>query len=143
MNRAQKMAWMFLITTSLALVLSGAAVAVLYFIVGMPKALAGLGFTGIAGIGGLGPLIFRKERSKVDFDERDGAIQAKAAMAGFVTAFLLVGLMCMLPFFILGPDGVIQVKWLAFIFMVAGISHYLVWSLVTLAQYGWRDKENE
>jgi uncharacterized membrane protein YccF (DUF307 family) len=143
MNRAQKMAWMFLVTTSLALSLSGAGVAVLYFIIGMPKALAGLGFMGIAGLGGLAPAIFRKERGKVDFDERDAAIHAKAAMAGFVTAFLLTGLACMLPFFILGPHAVIQVKLLPMTFMVAGISHYLVWSLVTLGQYSWRDKENE
>lgn len=142
MNRAQKMAWLFVVTTSSALALSGLAVVVLYFIIGMPKALAGIGFMGIAGLGVV-PAIFKKERGKVEFDERDRAIQQKAALAGFLTAFLFVGLTCMLPFFILGPRGAIQVKWLPMIFMGAGISHYLVYSLVTLEQYGWRDKENE
>jgi hypothetical protein len=143
MNRAQKMAWLFVVTTSSALALSAAAVLILYFIVGMPKALAGIGFIGIAGLGGLAPAIFKKDRGKVDFDERDRAIQQKAALTGFLTAFLFVGVTCMLPFFILGPHGAIQVKWLPMIFMGAGISHYLVHSLVTLEQYGWRDKEDE
>ena len=47
MNRAQKIAWLFVITISLAAAISCIAVTVGYFIVGMPKALAGLGFMGI------------------------------------------------------------------------------------------------
>jgi len=143
MNRAQRTAWLFVITTSLGLVLSGVAVVALYLVAGMPKAVAGIGFVGIAGLGGLAPAIFKKDRGKVAFDERDRAIQQKAALGGFLTAFLFVGLGCMIPFFVLGPDRTIEVKWLPMMFMGAGICHYFVHSLVTLEQYGWRAKENE
>ena len=143
MNRAQKMAWLFVITTSLALSLSCIAVVSLYFIAGMPKALAGIGFIGIAGLAGLAPLIFKKDRGKVAFDERDRVIQQKAALAGFITEHLFVGLGCMIPFFVLGPKGVISVKWLPMLFIGAFLIYYFVHSLVTLEQYGWRNKENE
>ena len=51
MNRAQKIAWLFVITISVAVLLAGGAVGILYFKLGLPKALAGLGFLGIAGWG--------------------------------------------------------------------------------------------
>jgi len=140
MNRAQKMAWLLVITISVAVLLAGGAVGILYVKVGMPKALAGLGFLGIAGFGGLGPLIFKKDKGKVEFDERDKLINRRAALAGFGSAYMVVGLACMIPFFVLGPDRSISVNWLPMIFMGTGITHFFVHSVAILVQYGWGRK---
>ena len=80
MNRMQKIAWFNLIVVSLALGLSVVAFSIGYFIFGLParQAAGGFGFIGIMGFSGLSPVLFRKDKSKVQFDERDTAIQRKA-----------------------------------------------------------------
>ncbi|HUW20006.1 MAG TPA: hypothetical protein VMW16_11960 [Sedimentisphaerales bacterium] len=143
MNRAQKMAWLFVIAISSGVLVSSVAVGVLALKVGMPKAFAGLGFMGIAGLGGLGPLIFKKDRGKVTRDERDGLINQRAALASFALSYLFVGLACMIPFSILGPTATISAIWLPMIFGGAGIVAFFVHSVAILLQYGWRNKENE
>jgi len=140
MNRAQKIAWLLVITISVAVLLAGGAVGILYFKLGLPKALAGLGFLGIAGLSGLGPLIFRKDKGKVTYDERDGLIHSRAALAGFGTAYMVVGLACMIPFFVLGPKANISVTWLPMIFGGAGLSHFFAHSVAILVQYGGKKK---
>ena len=143
MNRAQKIAWSFVVITLFALIVSGIAVAIFYVKVGMPKALAGFAFMGLAGLGGFSPLIFKKDKGKVTFDERDRVIKERAALAGFAASFLFVGLACMIPFFVLGPKASISITWLPNIWIGTFISHFFVHSVATLAQYGWRDKNNE
>ena len=140
MNRAQKTAWLLVIVISVALLLSCIAIAILYFKVGMPKALAGIGFMGIAGLGGFSPLIFQTEKGKIILDERDRLINRRAALAGFGTSYLLVGLACMVPFFILGPKASISVIWLPYIFGGAGLSMFFVHSVAILVQYGCGNK---
>lgn len=137
MNRAQKIAWSLVITISTGFIVSCIAVAILYIKVGMPRALAGLGFMGIAGLGGFSPLIFRKDKGKVTFDERDKLIKRRAALAGFATSYLFVGLACMIPFSILGPKASISVIRLPNIFGGAALSAFFVTSVAILVQYGW------
>ena len=143
MNRVQKIAWSLVITISLGFILSCIAVAILYVKLGMPKALAGLGFMGIAGLGGFSPLIFREDKGKVTFDERDKLIKRRAALAGFATSYLFVGLACMIPFSILGPKASISVTWLPNIFMGAALSAFFVTSVAILVQYGWGGKDGQ
>ncbi len=136
MNRMQKMAWLMVIAISLGLILSCVAVAILYSKFGFPKAVAGIGFIGIAGLAELGPWIFKKDKVKIAFDERDRVINRRSALAGFAAAYLFMGLACMIPFFVMGPNGQLSVKWLPMIFMGAGISHFFIHSLMILIQYG-------
>jgi hypothetical protein len=145
MNRIQKMAWWMAIWISAGTILAAIAVAVLFFVIGMPWpiARAGLGFLGIAGFGGLGSLIFKKDKGKVTCDERDRLINNRAAVAGFGSAYMVAGVLCMLPFFVLGPAATISVTWLPDIFMAAGLTAFFVHSVAILAQYGWRAKDNE
>ena len=136
MNRAQKTAWFILIAISSGVVVSTIAVGVLALNIGMPKAFAGLGFMGIAGIGGLAPLILKKDTAKVTCDERDKLINRRAALASF-------GLAWVIPFLILGPTASISIIWLPMIFGGAGIVAFFVHSTAILVQHGWRDRENE
>ena len=140
MNRIQKMAWWMAIWVSAGVILAAIAVAVLLFIVGMPWSIAraGLGFIGIAGFGGLASMIFKKDPGKVTCDERDRLINNRAAVAGFCAAFLVTGLACMLPFFVLGTEATIPVVWLPNIFGAAGLTAFFVHSVAILVQYGWR-----
>ena len=140
MNRVQKIAWSFVIAISTGVLVSVVAIVILYVKVGMPKALTGFAFMGIAGLGGFGPIIFKKDKGKLEFDERDHVINQRAALAGFGTAYMVVGAVCMIPFFVLGPKADISVIWLPMIFMGAGTSHLFVHSVAILVQYGWRDK---
>lgn len=143
MNRIQKMAWWIVVWISVGVVSAVIAIAVSYFKAGMPKALAGLGFLGVAGFGGLGPLIFRKDEGKITCDERDKLINSRAAVAGFGAAYLVTGLACMMPFSILGIDTTISITWLPMIFASAGLTSFFVHSIAILIQYGWKGKDNE
>ena len=136
MNRVQKFAWVFVVSILAALVISLVAVGILYAYVGMPKALLGLCFMGLSGLAGLAPLLVRKDNAPVETDERDLLFQRRAAIAGFATAYLVFGAACMIPFFVLGPSAKVSIAWLPTIFMGAGLSHYFVYSLAILIQYG-------
>ena len=143
MNRAQKIAWSLVITISLGFILSCIAVAILYVKVGMPKAVAGFAFLGIAGLGGFSPLIFRTDKGKVTFDERDRLIKRRAALAGFGAAWLFVGLVCMIPFRVLGPNATISVSWLPRIFAGATLISFFAHSVAILIGYGRRGKDGQ
>lgn len=143
MNRAQKIAWSFVIITSLGIILSIIAVTILYLKFGMPKALAGFAFISIAGLGGLSPLVFSKDKGKVDFDERDKLIKERSVLVGFTAAFLFTGMTCMIPFFVLGPKALISVMWLPQIWMGTFITQFFFYSLAILVQYGRKEAKNE
>ncbi len=143
MNRAQKMACLFIITTLVGVIISCVVSAVLYFKVGMPKALLGFSCVGIGGLGAIGTLIFKKDKGKVAFDERDRLIHQRASWAGFGTAYMVMGLWCMIPFFVLGPKADISVTWLPHIFIFGGICHYFAHSVAILAQYGREEESHE
>jgi len=142
MNRVQKMAWWMLIWISAGVILAAIAIVVLFFIVGLPWSIAraGVGFLGIAGLGGLAPLIFKKDPDKATCDERERFIYIKATLAGFVAAFLITGLACMLPFFIKGPNAMISVCWLPDIFLAATLTTFFIHSVAILIQYGLERK---
>lgn len=145
MNRAQKIARFSLIVIFIALTLSVIAVGVLYFVVGLPiqRALGGFGFIGICGLTGLSPILYKKERGKVSFDERDLLIQKKASLAAYSIFWFLFVLAAMIPFFILGPRGTISVKYLPAMVFGGMVTVMLVQSIVTLEQYGWRNRREE
>ena len=142
MNRAQKIARFSLIVILIALTLSVIAVGVLYFVVGLPiqRALGGFGFIAICGLTGLSPLLYKKERGKVNFDERDFLIHKKASLAAYSIFWFLFVLASMIPFFVLGPKGTISVKYLPVMVFGGMVTVMLVQSIVTLEEYGWRDK---
>jgi len=143
MKRIQKICWVFVITISVAVVLAAVAVTLLYCRYGWPKASAGLGFLGIAGIGGLAPLFFKKDSGKVTYDERDKLIKIRSAVAAFAMSYLFVGLACMIPFTVLGYKAKIDITWLPMIFGGSASVMFFIWSVAVLVQYGKGCKENE
>ena len=136
MNRWQKIAWFNLIVISATLALTGIVVAVLAVKVGMPKAWGGLGMLGFFGLMGLSSVIFRKDKGKVGFDERDQLINYRAVLGAYSFFWLIFTAVCMIPFFILGPGGSISVRMLPFMLVGICISLQLVHSVAILVQYG-------
>ena len=145
MNRIQKMAWWMAICISAGVIPAAIAIAILHFTNGMPWSTArvGLKFLGIAGFGGLGPLIFKKDPDKATCDERERFIYIKANLAGLVAACLITGLACMLPFFIMGPDAMISVGRLPDIFLAVTFTFFFIQSVAILVQYGRGGSHNE
>ena len=145
MNRFQKIAWFNLIVISLALGLSIAAFGVAYLIFGLPicRAAGGFGFMGIMGFCGLSPVLFRKDKSKVQFDERDSAINRKAVLVAYSIFWVLFVAAAMIPWFIIGPNGTITTNYLPWMVFGGMCVVMLLQSIVTLNEYGWRVKENE
>lgn len=143
MNRIQKMAWWVVGSISTGTVVSVIAFSLLYINIGLPRAYAGFAFMAIAGFGGLGPVIFKKDKGKIVFDERDKLIKERAALAALAASYLFTGLTCMIPFFVLGPKATVSVIWLPNIWFGTFLTAFFVQSIAILIQYGWRDKKNE
>ena len=142
MNRMQKIAWFNLIVLSIALVLSVIAFGIAYFIFGLPanRAAGGFGLIGIMGFSGLSPVLFRKAKSKVQFDERDTAIQRKAVGSAYAMFWVLFVAAAMIPWFIIGPNGTITTNYLPWMVFGGMFVVMLLHSIVTLNEYGWRTK---
>ena len=145
MNRTQRIARFNLIVMLTALGLSALAVGVCYFAIGLPmrRAVGGFGFMGICGLLGLSPILFRKEPGGVDFDERDLLIQRRAWLGAYAIFWFLFVLAAMIPFFVLGADGKVSVKYLAAMVFAGMAVVTIVQSIATLEQYGWRNKDHE
>jgi len=145
MNRTQRIARFNLLVVLVAVGLSALTVGILYIGVGLPMRLAagGFGLMGISGLMGLSPVLFRKQPGGVDFDERDLLIQRKAVIGAYSIFWVLFVLAAMIPFFVRGVDGQVSVKYLAG--MVGGgmVAVTVVQSVITLEQYGWREKDHE
>lgn len=145
MSRAQKIARFNLIVILIALSLSAIAVGVFYFVVDLPirRAFGGFGFMGITGLMGLSPLLYKKGRGKVSFDERDELINYRAVLAAYSVFWLVFTAACMIPWLIIGPSGSISVNVLPIMLFGIGITLMLVHSLVILVQYGRGGKDGE
>jgi hypothetical protein len=140
MNRAQKIAWLMVITTIVAFFISCVMVAILAAKSGFPKALEGFFLVGLAGIGGLGHLIFKKDEGQVKFDERDLMIQRKATLRAYSIFWFLFVLAATIPFFVLGPKGTVSVRVLPAMVIIGMVVVMLVQSIVTLEEYGCNSK---
>jgi hypothetical protein len=142
MNRQQKIAWFSLIIIALALVLSVTTFSIGFFILDVParKASAGFAFMGIMGLIGLTPFLFKKDKDKVKTDERDLQITRKAMLAAYSIFWLLFVAAAMVPWFIIGPDGEITVNYLPWMVFGGMCIVMLLQSIVTLNEYGWREK---
>ena len=142
MNRHQKIAWFTLTFVGLALGLSLLTFGVLCLGLGWPvrAASGGFAFIGLLGFAALAPLVFRKDKGQVAFDERDLQIQGAASWAGFAAFWCVFVAAAMVPWFIIGPEGTITVNylpWMVFggILVVEGVR-----AAVTLQGYGWRNQ---
>ncbi len=142
MNRQQKIAWYSITVIAAVLLLT---IAVTYWVVakcGWQKSGSGLCTIELSCcIAGIGPLIFRKDKTKtVQRDERDFLFELRASYAGFSACycyFVIAGMAILLSH---GFSGTISVTWLIPLFVGGYVTAEFVRSIAILAQYGWRTK---
>jgi hypothetical protein len=144
MNRMQKMAWWFLITGVIAIVLCSAAYLVLYLKYGAKIASTAIAFLGIFGIAGFAQIFIKKDSGKVTYDERDQLIYLQAGRAMFAIFFIAIYLLSFVAVPILhGKNGSLPVKDLWLLTFIASVPAWLAWAITILAGYGWKEKVNE
>jgi len=145
MKRIQKISWLMVVTHAIAIVCSAIAVSLLYPKFGFPKASAGLAFIAIAGIGGLGPLFFKKDPGPVQADERDRLIRLGAACGGFGLSYLVLGILCMGIWGCYRAKAIetISINLLPCIYGAGGITFFLSNAIIILILYGRENKTHE
>jgi hypothetical protein len=143
MNRWQKIAWYNLTLIVVSLLLAGAAIGTLTIIIGMPGALGGSGFLGFLGLLGLQPVLFRKGKSKISYDERDAQISRKSVILGFTASYLFFVFACMGCWWYARADGMINIRILPLMVLGGYIASELVRSISLLVQYGRKEKDHE
>lgn len=145
MNRMQKISWLMVICIGVGAILSAAAITILYFKVGFPRAWAGWCFMGIAGIAGLGPIIFKKDPGPVQCNERDRLINIKAARSGFAISYGVFGILCMgiWEYCRHHDTFMISIEVLPNLFMAAGITAFFTHAITILILYGKDNKQIE
>jgi len=133
MNRAQRIAWFNLKVVAVSVPVSLLIVLVSLLSGALVVALVGGGILSIAAlIMALAPLLFKKEPSRVNYDERDAIIEKQAHLIGYCTLWCIFIAICMVAAFPAGP--VILATTLVIVKVVE--------SVATLVQYG-RTREGE
>lgn len=141
MNRAQKIAWFNLIVVTVSLI--GLVAACL---IGISRDLFYvLWFLGALGPIGLSPILFRKKRGRVSFDERDALIRVKAWLIGLSASYGSLGGVCIAKCFEVGLKGSVPAYGLLAIWIGGLFCFVVAKSLMTLFLYGGGKggKENE
>jgi cytochrome b561 len=82
------------------------------------------------------PVIFRKKKGQIDFDERELTIDHRAMQITFATTYAYFIAVCMTTWVVAGFDKPIPAYWLAWIVLGGWITSIVVHSLTTLVCYG-------
>ena len=146
MNKTQKGAWFTLVMGLLCFAIIIYTVVKIFILKSLPE-----------GFGRLWPLaafcllvgttifFMRKKQSpvEVESDERDNLIKKRAVLVSFVSVWVLLAVVCIVPPFIVGQDGSIPVWILSFINVGVLLFTLLVYNVAVLVQYGWGGKDGE
>lgn len=142
MSKLQQRAWINLIVIAIILVF----IAIRFVVVadGLKEVEAGfvglLSFVIVAGLCVLQPILSRKEQGQIRFDERDRLINYRAILGTYIALWLLTFTAL---FSTLVSDNAVPVYVLRILLGAIAIILVLVYSILILIQYGWRDKDNE
>ncbi len=90
--------------------------------------------------GGVAFVHWKRKPSNVDFDERDNSVRKNAVLVSFVSLWVLLFAASIIPSFVAGDEGSIQVCLLPIINIGGFVVVMLVYSVAILVQYGWQEK---
>ena len=130
MNRQEHVAWFNLAVIAVAL-----AVFLLLIPVLGPKRATGA--FGILGLLGLSPLLAWRRRGSTEVmgDERDAAINSKATLIAFAVFWVTFIVECMVPYWIVGPQGSIPSGVMPLVALVGFLVFQGTQSAATVVQY--------
>jgi len=139
MNKTQKGAW-FTLGVAMLLLVFGAIIYAGMFAPGGRT--AGIGLVKVWCwvimvflAGGVALVHWRRNPSEVDFDERDNSVRKNAVLAAFVGLWVLLFAASIIPSFVAGDEGSIQVCLLPIINIGVFVVVMLIYSVAILVQY--------
>jgi hypothetical protein len=139
----QKIAWYSISVLTAVLLFTAAKTYLVVTEFGWQRIEWGLYNIAFSAIAGIGPLIFRKDKTQaVHSDERDCLFNLRASSAGFGACYcyFVAAIIAILESH--GFNGTISVAWLIILLVGGYIIAEFVHAIAILTQYGWR-KKNE
>ena len=146
MNKTQKGAW-FTLGIAILLIVFGAIIYAGMFALGGRRTGVGLvkvwsGFILVFLASGVAFVHWKRKPSDVDFDERDNSVRKNAVLVAFVSLWVLLFAASIIPSFVAGDTGSIQVCLLPIINVSVFVVVMLIYSVAILVQYS-RDARGE
>jgi hypothetical protein len=77
---------------------------------------------------------YKKKSIESRFDEREKTINQRAFFISVMGAIAFLGLVCIIPFFIIGGGGVIKILYLPLIFLGTGFTGQFIQSMAIIIQ---------
>ncbi len=139
MNRIQKIAWSFVISMSLAMILCIFAFAAYLLNICSPMLFIYLA-AGVMCIGVLVAFRVKPDKGAVTVDERDKLIEKNAQLAGFGIVWLVV-ILAFILFFAIAPNAKISSRGAILLFAALVLGYPYVMFISILIQYGRKPKE--
>lgn len=146
MNKTQKGAWFNLAGTLLCIAIMIWVVARLIILKTVPEGFERIWPLVVFCVLMVTSIVFlRKKQSpaEVDSDERDKLIKYRAVITSFVSVWILLAVVTIIPRFVIGIKGSVPVWLLAFINLGVLLGALLVYSVAVLIQYGWGGHDGE
>ena len=94
-------------------------------------------------VGGVVFVHWKRKPSNVNFDERDNLVRKNAVLVTFASLWILLFASSIVPSFVAGDEGSIQVCLLPIINIGVFIVVMLIYSVAVLVQYGRGGKDGE
>ena len=85
----------------------------------------------------------KQSLAEVESDERDNLIIKRAILVSFVSVWIMLAAVCIIPRFIVGYTGSIAVWVLSLINFAIFLIAMFICSAAVLIQYGWGGKRGE
>ena len=146
MNKTQKGAWFTLVTGLLCFAIIIYTVIKIFILKSLPDGFGRFWPLAIFFLlVGISIFFMRKKQSpvEVESDERDNLIKKRAVLVSFVSVWVLLAAVCIVPPFIVGRDGSIPVWILSFMNVGVLLIALLFYNVAVLVQYGWGGKDGE
>ncbi len=143
MNKTQKGAWFSLFTAMFCIGLVSYGGIRIFVFKSMPGLFAVLWTLGIYFVFMVISMFFlRKKQSpaEVEADERDKQIMKRAVLACFISIWVFLAAISVIPRLIVGIDGSIPVWLIPIMNLGVLFAAMLVYSVAVLVQYGWSGK---
>jgi hypothetical protein len=143
MNKTQKGAWFGMASSLFCIGLVSYGGIRIFVFKSMPGCLGVFWTLGIYCVFMVISMFFlRKKQSpgEVEADERDKAIMKRAVLACFISVWVLLATVSVIPRLVVGIDGSIPVWLIPIMNLGVMFAAMLVYSVAVLVQYGWSGK---
>ena len=148
MNKTQKSSWFSFLNSVVLILYSVYCIKAIRDILSGASTIRFWGFIVFSillvfGFMGIFALIFyrnKRSQTEIESDERDELIKKRAAIAAFISVWILLVASYLVLWITLGLEAFIPIPVLPLIYLEIGVFVSVVYNLAVLVQYGWRNK---